>query len=507
MADVLSQELWKYTESCIGPDAKSFSLIYDSKRDGCDLKSFHIRCDNKGPTVTIFIRETTRIIGYTSNSWQSVPKEKFVYDNEAFLIWVSNENGNKPLLYRVSDPDNATRMNTDYGPSFGKQEINAKPASSWKCTGGNNDLYWNIDMKWQSKMPTFRSEQAGNYPADFKGEVNVQVYLVTASTLERQHWRRMDWSVERLQKLKREVEQFLPVPGQIQVQRINILLLGQISAGKSSFVNTVDSIFSGCASNKAESANSENSVTKKYRQYKMRSSDGKELAFRLCDTRGIEDGHYLRNGEIQQMLDGRKQDDQSSEPSSASRITYVRDLISALYGWMKGRIKSTPTIDYNEKVYCAVYVLDSSSIETLPTTTETNLKECRKIMKQRGIPEVVLLTKADQCCREVDKHLKDICYSPAIKRAVQSVENKFSFNKKSIYPVVNMENEVEAGIEISILALMALKQMLFASRTYIYDMIARNEIKIELSEVSPLQQNESNSSCFINMPEGSMNHE
>ena len=64
-------------------------LLYRMTRDGPMAIDFHSRCDNKGPTVTIFKSSTGRRMGgYTGVSWQS--SGFWNEDSSAFLISFDN---------------------------------------------------------------------------------------------------------------------------------------------------------------------------------------------------------------------------------------------------------------------------------------------------------------------------------------------------------------------------------------------------------------------------------
>ena len=63
-----------------------------------------------------------------------------------------------------------------------------------------------------------------------------------------------------LEDLKSEIENFTP-PKQVQVPQARILVIGPVGAGKSSFFNTVASIFRGRVTRQASSGSAENSIT------------------------------------------------------------------------------------------------------------------------------------------------------------------------------------------------------------------------------------------------------
>lgn len=68
----------------------SWKLLYSSNVHGPDMKAFHHRCDNQGPTITVIkIKGTNEVIGgYNSQSWRSEIGGRYVF-TRAFLFTLS----------------------------------------------------------------------------------------------------------------------------------------------------------------------------------------------------------------------------------------------------------------------------------------------------------------------------------------------------------------------------------------------------------------------------------
>ena len=60
--------------------------------------------------------------------------------------------------------------------------------------------------------------------------------------------------------LRSEIERFCP-PRKVQVPESKILLIGPVGAGKSSFFNTIASVFRGRVTSQAPSGSAEHSIT------------------------------------------------------------------------------------------------------------------------------------------------------------------------------------------------------------------------------------------------------
>jgi TLD len=62
-------------------------MLYRGSEHGWKIKDFHSRCDNKGPTISLFkIKDGDCIGGYTKVEWQSPEDGEYVSDNDAMLF-------------------------------------------------------------------------------------------------------------------------------------------------------------------------------------------------------------------------------------------------------------------------------------------------------------------------------------------------------------------------------------------------------------------------------------
>ena len=63
-----------------------------------------------------------------------------------------------------------------------------------------------------------------------------------------------------LAKLKEEVTRYKP-PAYLKAPQVNVVLVGQVGSGKSSFINTVNSVFRGHVTRRAIAGSSDQSLT------------------------------------------------------------------------------------------------------------------------------------------------------------------------------------------------------------------------------------------------------
>lgn len=74
----------EFLMSLLGEE-KELKLLWRATKDGGAMSEFHSRCDDKGPTLTIFKANTGRRMGgYTSESWDS--NSDWKEDPNTFLI-------------------------------------------------------------------------------------------------------------------------------------------------------------------------------------------------------------------------------------------------------------------------------------------------------------------------------------------------------------------------------------------------------------------------------------
>lgn len=77
---------------------KSFHLLYRASTDGMSADSFHTKCNNKGPTITVLFNKDKSIYGgYTSINWTSEGKYKM--DNNAFVFRLYHNGLLKPTNF------------------------------------------------------------------------------------------------------------------------------------------------------------------------------------------------------------------------------------------------------------------------------------------------------------------------------------------------------------------------------------------------------------------------
>merc|ERR1711937_341897 len=139
---------------CVNTDAwikesdhkKLGELLFKATRDGWNAyHDFHSRCDDQGPTLTVFKSPEGYIYGgYTQASWREVGGN-YVEDWKAWLYWIKCKQGIPERKMNVRTDGNqvhAIYPHNSYGPTF----------------GGGHDIYISDDMhngyvNWGSSYP------------------------------------------------------------------------------------------------------------------------------------------------------------------------------------------------------------------------------------------------------------------------------------------------------------------------------------------------------------------
>lgn len=259
-------------------------------------------------------------------------------------------------------------------------------------------------------------------------------------------WRTFDWGQKK--ELKERLEKFtLSNP---DVTNIKILVAGQIGAGKSSFINSVLSVFQGEIVNEAlaedlRSADS-HSFTKRLMAYRIKSGDA-DLPYEICDIIGLE-------------------------PDEISECQ-IEDIINSIYGHVKEgyKFKEKPlTSDdehYNQnpslsdQAFCLVYVIDASTVQLSEDDKiiTKKLRLIRQKISDKGIPQVIVMSKVDEACPLVKKDLKMVYKSKKIKEEMEWCGAKVGVPVSNIFPVKNYHNEINTNEDVDVLILKALDQI------------------------------------------------
>ncbi|NP_001038683.1 interferon-induced protein 44f5 [Danio rerio] len=268
-------------------------------------------------------------------------------------------------------------------------------------------------------------------------------------------WRNVQWTAKQRDELMKMIRNYKPLT--TSVSQVKILMIGPVRAGKSSFFNSINSIFMGRMTSKAMSGSAGTSLTTQFRTYPIKDGrEGKPLPFVLCDTMGLEEqsGAGLDIEDISSILQGQIPDRYKFNPVTPCQ---------------PDEQKSTRPASLQDKIHSVVYVIDATKISLMSEKPEEKLSAIRKKINSLAIPQVVLMTKVDEACPDVQENLQSVYASSYIKTKVQEVSSRLGVPVSCVLPVKNYSQELELELNCDVLLLTALQQMLNFAEDYLDD--------------------------------------
>uniref|UniRef100_A0A8C1Q133 TLDc domain-containing protein n=1 Tax=Cyprinus carpio TaxID=7962 RepID=A0A8C1Q133_CYPCA len=377
------------------------SLLYKASVHGYQASAFHQKCDNQGPTLIVAYNRSGYIFGgYTSVDYAQSGQQ--ITDEEALLF---SFHGKIPTCIKVNSGYNA-RYDDAGGPNFGQQ--------LYFCYNNQPAVYSQERNEYCHKgMSTMMTNKAFSFsPATLYGNdtqlTECEVYKVEDDphvSAEEKPWRKVLWTANRRAELMEIIRNHKPL--MTSVSPVRILMIGPVGAGKSSFFNSINSIFTGHVTNKAMSGSAGTSLTVQFRTYPVNDGrEGKPLPFVLCDTMGLEEqsGAGLDIEDISSILQGHVPDRYKFNPTTP---------------FQPDEQKSSRPAALQEKIHCVVYVIDATKISLMSDKLQEKLASIRRKVNSLDIPQMVLMTKVDEACPLVEKDLQSLYVSSYITSKVR----------------------------------------------------------------------------------------
>uniref|UniRef100_W5K5C5 G domain-containing protein n=1 Tax=Astyanax mexicanus TaxID=7994 RepID=W5K5C5_ASTMX len=263
-------------------------------------------------------------------------------------------------------------------------------------------------------------------------------------------WRKVEWNqgemVNTLKAFKIRND---------KVKELNLLLCGPIGAGKSSIINTINSIFK----EKISVGFLKMIPSCKPKSFHKRQvENGKDgfLPLVLNDTMGLE---------IDQ-----------------SKGVHTDDIITALKGHIKNGYTFHPKtpIDENsphyrenpslsDRMHCLVYVIPANKIPLMEDKDFQKLKTIRDAAYRMdsNLTHVILMTKVDETCTLTNKDLRHVYNSKIIKDKMHKCQRALGVKMNCIFPVKNYHEETEINENVNCLMLHALTRIVRWADEYV----------------------------------------
>ncbi|XP_059203203.1 interferon-induced protein 44-like [Centropristis striata] len=243
--------------------------------------------------------------------------------------------------------------------------------------------------------------------------------------------------------------------GNGDISRLRILLHGPIGAGKSSFVNSVDTVLQGRVTGRAPTdAISGRSFTTKYTTYKFKKASGGFYSVVFNDIMGFEKATNtgVDVEEVKLALKGHVAENHVFNPQ--------RRLMEGDSGY-----RSSPTPA--DKVQVLVCVFPADQINIVAKEVVEKLRDVRLAASDMGIPQLVVITKVDEACPEAKRDLKNVYKSKYLKELVDKCHLFMGIPLNCIFLVKNYCSEVDPNDVTDALILSALKQMVNFGDDYV----------------------------------------
>uniref|UniRef100_A0A8C9YTR5 G domain-containing protein n=1 Tax=Sander lucioperca TaxID=283035 RepID=A0A8C9YTR5_SANLU len=262
-----------------------------------------------------------------------------------------------------------------------------------------------------------------------------------SSPLFSEPWRTINW--EDRQSDLQYVKDYKP---QTDGQQLRILLHGPVGAGKSSFINSVQSLLRGRMYAQALVDNtSRGCFTKKYTTYKIPKDPETFYPFVFNDIMGLDPIKGVRVDDVKLALKGHMKEGYEFNPESS---------LSADYPFYNKH----PTA--NDRVHVLVCVVPTNTISQMRKETVDKIRNIRMEASKLNIPQVAILTKIDEACPEIKNNLRNVYRSKYIKTKMEEFSANVGIPMNCIFPVKNYHEEINLNNEIDSLILSALRNII-----------------------------------------------
>ncbi|XP_053085934.1 interferon-induced protein 44-like [Pangasianodon hypophthalmus] len=275
-------------------------------------------------------------------------------------------------------------------------------------------------------------------------------------------WRPVAWSEGNKHLMLRKLKDFQP--GTAEVHELKILLHGPIGAGKSSLINSINTVLQGYNAAGAladSSAGQSQSFTLKFKIHRLKKGGpGSFYPFVFTDIMGLEEDKSkgVQTKDINKILKGHVKDGYTFNP--------VKPID-------KGDPKYISNPSLKDKVHCLVSVLPADRISLISDDVIQKMRAVREKARDLEIPQVVVMSMVDKACPLVNENLRKIYTSKKIKEKMEECSHKLGVPMNCIFPVLNYHEQVTNDTAMDILILMAMTDIIRFANHYVEDQVYR----------------------------------
>ncbi|CAL8270541.1 unnamed protein product [Lota lota] len=255
-------------------------------------------------------------------------------------------------------------------------------------------------------------------------------------------WRKMKWGdkeneLEQLNSFSLDTE---------TISHLRILIYGPAGSGKSSFINSVDSVCQNRVTSPAAASKSAETFTVQYETHRIqRGKPGQYYPFVFNDIMGLEGKRGVCEEDVKLAMQGHVKEGYKFNPTSPLHQSDE---------WYN----THP--DRKDKVDLLVCVFSANSVPTINEGTRAKIQRMRTAARDYGIPQMAILTHIDEACPLVKKSIKDVYKSNYIKRMMEHFHEMVGIPLTCIFPMKNYHEEQDLDADIDMLILRALRQMI-----------------------------------------------
>ncbi|KAG5850912.1 interferon-induced protein 44-like isoform X1 [Anguilla anguilla] len=289
-----------------------------------------------------------------------------------------------------------------------------------------------------------------------KGKMD-EKYKVEWGLLE-SPWREVDFSVDNREALVDSVTSYKPSCDSVSEARV--LLLGPVGAGKSSFISSVHSVFTGRVTNWAMVGTSSTSLTQKFQSFPIRrrgESGDQRTAVVLCDAMGLGTGDMtgLTLHDVLAVIKGHAPEGHKFSSDQALRAETV------------GYVKKPSA---REKMHCVAFVVDATKIDSYGKGMGFTFQQLKQHISDLGVHQVALLTHVDQICPETARDITKVYRSRLVQHAMEKAAALLGMSMSYIVPVKNYSCELDVDEHTNTLLLCAVQHILQYVELYFQDL-------------------------------------
>ncbi|XP_061096224.1 interferon-induced protein 44-like isoform X2 [Conger conger] len=268
-------------------------------------------------------------------------------------------------------------------------------------------------------------------------------------------WRKVAFSAE--EALVDSVSSYKPSCASVSEARV--LLLGPVGAGKSSFISSVHSAFSGRVTNRAMVGTSSTSFTQKVEQqsnaghlrsYTIRrrgESGDQPVALTLCDTMGLGTADMTGPSlhDVLSVIKGHAPEGHKFSPDQPLRTETL--------GYVKKPLAS-------ERIHCVAFVLDATKIDSYGKGMGGTFQQLREHISNLSVHQVALLTHVDQLCPETACDITKVYRSRLVQNTMKKAAALLGMSMSYLVPVKNYSCELDVEGDTDALLLSAVQHLL-----------------------------------------------